>query len=102
MPRSSTNTGANTGAKTGAKTGAYEVFAWWLTREQIGLKLRERYRLSEEFPLRLRRLLDELCDHIETSVEGRSLTAPAENLEAIAADLVTAPINDVKRGDGNQ
>jgi hypothetical protein len=30
------------------------------------------------------------------------MAAPAENLEAIAADLVTAPINEAKRGDGNQ
>jgi hypothetical protein len=94
MPRSST--------KSDVKTGAYEAFAWWLTREQIGLKLRERYQLSEEFPTRLRRLLDQMCDHIQSSVEGRSMTAPAENLEAIAGDLVTAPIKEAKRGDGNQ
>jgi hypothetical protein len=43
-----------------------------------------------------------MCDYIESSVEGRSMAAPAENLEAIAADLVTAPINEAKRGDGNQ
>jgi hypothetical protein len=94
MPRSST--------KSYVKTGAYQTFAWWLTREQIGLKLRERYQLSEEFPARLCRLLDQMCDYIESSVEGRSMAAPAENLEAIAADLVTAPINEAKRGDGNQ
>jgi len=28
----------------------YEPFAWWLTREQIGQDLRERYSVPQELP----------------------------------------------------
>ena len=31
----------------------YEPFAWWLTREQIGRDLRERYAVAQGLPPRL-------------------------------------------------
>jgi len=38
-------------------SAAYEPFAWWLTREQIGLCLREQYRVPKELPPRLLKLV---------------------------------------------
>ena len=38
----------------------YEPFAWWLTREQIGRDLRERYAVAQELPPRLLALVREL------------------------------------------
>jgi hypothetical protein len=50
----------------------YEPFAWWLTREQLGLCLRERYRLSE-LPPRLLKLVRKL-DAVERNQSPRSRT----------------------------
>jgi hypothetical protein len=38
----------------------YEPYAWWLTREQIGQDLRERYSLAQELPPRLLALVRKL------------------------------------------
>ena len=38
----------------------YEPFAWWLTREQIGQDLRERYSVPQELPPRLLALVRKL------------------------------------------
>ena len=38
----------------------YEPFAWWLTREQIGRDLRERYLVAQELPPHLLALLKKL------------------------------------------
>ena len=38
----------------------YEPFAWWLTREQIGRDLRERYAVAQELPPRLLPLVRKL------------------------------------------
>jgi hypothetical protein len=38
----------------------YEPFAWWLTREQIGRDLRERYSVAQELPPRLLVLVKKL------------------------------------------
>jgi hypothetical protein len=37
-----------------------EPFAWWLTREQIGRDLRERYAVAQELPPRLLALVRKL------------------------------------------
>jgi hypothetical protein len=38
----------------------YEPFAWWLTRQQIGQDLRERYAVAQELPPHLLALVKEL------------------------------------------
>ena len=38
----------------------YESFAWWLTRQQIGQDLRERYAVAQELPPHLLALVKEL------------------------------------------
>jgi hypothetical protein len=38
----------------------YEPFAWWLTREQIGQNLRERYSVAQQLPPHLLALVREL------------------------------------------
>jgi hypothetical protein len=38
----------------------YEPYAWWLTREQIGLCLRKDYRVLQELPPRLLTLVRKL------------------------------------------
>jgi hypothetical protein len=38
----------------------YEPFVWWLTREQIGRDLRERYAVAQELPPRLLALVRKL------------------------------------------
>jgi hypothetical protein len=38
----------------------YEPFAWWLTRQQIGQDLRERYAVAQELPPHLLTLVKEL------------------------------------------
>ena len=38
----------------------YETYAWWLTREQIGLCLRKDYRVLQELPPRLLTLVRKL------------------------------------------
>jgi hypothetical protein len=38
----------------------YEPFAWWLTRQQIGQNLRERYAVAQELPPHLLALVKEL------------------------------------------
>ena len=38
----------------------YEPFAWWLTRQQIGQDLRERYVVAQELPPRLLALVRKL------------------------------------------
>ena len=38
----------------------YEPFAWWLTRQQIGQDLRERYAVAQELPPRLLALVSKL------------------------------------------
>jgi hypothetical protein len=43
----------------------YEQFAWWLTRQEIGQKLRKRYQAPKDLPgllLRLVRRIDEKPD----------------------------------------
>ena len=44
------------------ETAQYECepFAWWLTREQIGRDLRERYAVAQELPPHLLALLKKL------------------------------------------
>ena len=44
----------------------YEPFAWWLTREQIGRDLRERYAVAQELPPRLLALVRKL-DAVENN-----------------------------------
>ena len=44
----------------GNGSAAYEPFAWCLTREQLGLCLRERYRVPKELPPRLLKLVRKL------------------------------------------
>jgi hypothetical protein len=55
----------------GTSSAAYEPFAWWLTREQLGLCLRERYRLPKELPPRLLKLVGKL-----EAVEGNQELSP--------------------------
>jgi hypothetical protein len=38
----------------------YELFAWWLTRQQIGQDLRKRYAVAQELPPHLLALVKEL------------------------------------------
>jgi len=38
----------------------YEPYAWWLTREQLGLCLRKDYRVPQELPPRLLALVRKL------------------------------------------
>jgi hypothetical protein len=47
----------------------YEPYAWWLTREQIGLCLRKDYRVPQELPPRLLTLVRKL-----ETVEGNQLS----------------------------
>jgi hypothetical protein len=54
----------------GTSSAAYEPFAW-LTREQIGLCLRERYRVPKELPPRLLKLVRKL-----QAVEGNKELSP--------------------------
>jgi len=56
------------GCPMGTQHAHYEPFAWWLTREQIGLNLRERYPALQELPPRLLTLVRELG-----AVEGNRL-----------------------------
>ena len=54
------------------RVARYEPFAWWLTREQIGRDLRERYAAAQELPphfLTLVRKLD--------GAEGNQELSPA-------------------------
>ena len=44
----------------GTQRAHYEPFAWWLTREQIGQDLRERYPALQELPFRLLTLVRKL------------------------------------------
>jgi hypothetical protein len=67
-------------------SAAYEPFAWWLTREQLGLCLRERYRLPKELPPRLLKLARKL-----EAVEGNQELSPRlstlfRKLDAIEGD----------------
>ena len=59
----------------GKGSKAYEPFAWWLAREQIGQRLRERYAVAQELPPRLLALVRKL-DAVEGNEElsPRSLT----------------------------
>jgi hypothetical protein len=43
-----------------SNSAASKPFAWWLTREQIGLCLSERYRVPKELPPRLLKLVNKL------------------------------------------
>ena len=52
----------------GTQYAHYEPVAWWLTREQIGLNLRERYPAFQELPPRLLTLVRKL-----DAVEGNRL-----------------------------
>ena len=63
--------GANAVPPMGTSSAAYEPFAWWLTREQIGLCLRERYRVPKELPPRLLKLVRKL-----QAVEGNQEVSP--------------------------
>ena len=56
----------------GNGSAAYERFAWWLTREQLGLCLRERYRVPKELPPRLLKLVRKL-----QAVEGNHELSPS-------------------------
>ena len=42
------------------ESAGYEPYAWWLTREQIGLCLRKDYRVLQELPPRLLTLVRKL------------------------------------------
>jgi len=53
----------------GKGSKAYEPFAWWLAREQIGQRLRERYAVAQELPPRLLALVRKL-----DAVEGNQLS----------------------------
>ena len=53
----------------GKSSKAYEPFAWWLAREQIGQRLRERYAVAQELPPRLLALVRKL-----DAVEGNQLS----------------------------
>jgi hypothetical protein len=53
----------------GKGSKAYEPFAWWLAREQIGQRLRERYAMAQELPPRLLALVRKL-----DAVEGNQLS----------------------------
>jgi len=48
------------GCPMGTQHAHYEPFAWWLTREQIGQDLRERYPALQELPFRLLTLVRKL------------------------------------------
>jgi hypothetical protein len=63
--------GANAVPDDGERSAAYEPFAWWLTREQLGLCLRERYRVPKELPPRLLKLVRKL-----QAVEGNHELSP--------------------------
>jgi hypothetical protein len=52
-------------------SAAYEPFAWWLIREQIGLCLRERYRVPKDLPPRLLKLVRKF-----QAVEGNQELSP--------------------------
>ena len=51
------------------ESAGYEPYAWWLTREQIGLCLRKDYRVLQELPPRLLTLVGKL-----EAVEGNQLS----------------------------
>ena len=53
----------------GKSSKPYEPFAWWLAREQIGQRLRERYAVAQELPPRLLALVRKL-----DAVEGNQLS----------------------------
>ena len=53
----------------------YEPFPWWLTREQLGLCLRERYRLPKELPPHLLKLVKKL-----EAVEGNQELSPSPSM----------------------
>jgi len=55
----------------GNGSAAYEPSAWSLTREQLGLCLRERYRVPKELPPRLLKLVRKL-----QAVEGNHELSP--------------------------
>jgi hypothetical protein len=63
----------NDAADMATQCAEYEPFAWWLTREQLGLCLRERYRLPKELPHRLLKLVRKL-DAVERNQSRRSRT----------------------------
>jgi hypothetical protein len=46
----------------------YEQFAWWLTRQQLGEQLRERYRACKDLPTRLLRVVQGLDEKPEGKV----------------------------------
>jgi hypothetical protein len=56
------------GCPMGTQRAHYAPFAWWLTREQIGPDLRERYPALQELPSRLLTLVRKL-----DAVEGNGL-----------------------------
>ena len=62
-------------------SAAYEPFAWWLTREQIGLCLRERYRLpKKESPPRLLALIKKL-EAVEDNQVSQTLVGKLDAIE---------------------
>jgi hypothetical protein len=60
--------------------GHYEPFAWWLTREQIGQALRERYPALQDLPPRLLTLVGKL-----NAVEDLPQQTPANWLRKLDA-----------------
>jgi hypothetical protein len=57
----------------------YEPYAWWLTREQLGLCLRKHYRMSQELPSRLLTLVKKL-----EAIEGNEFSqTPVGELNAL-------------------
>ena len=57
----------------------YEPFAWWLTREQIGRDLRERYSVAQELPPHLLALLKKL-DAVEDNQLSEELSPHSRTL----------------------
>ena len=68
----------------GTGSTAYEPFAWWLAREQIGQRLRERYAVAQELPPRLLSLvrkLEAIEDNQELSPSQPTLFRKLDALE---------------------
>ena len=67
----------------GNGSAAYKPLAWWLTREQLGLCLRERYRVPKELAPRLLKLVRKL-EAVEGNQElSPSLSTPFSKLDAL-------------------
>jgi hypothetical protein len=67
-----------------------EPYAWWLTREQIGQKLRERYQSSKELPPKLLSLVSKF-----DAIDGKHLLrrAPRRELAAVHSATYNLQLN---------